>query len=456
MPRTTWLDATSAIVTMASLAHAQWDQRSLTATPAARVNAAMTWDGVSNKVLLFGGTTSSPAPSGQTWLYDGVDWTLVSPPTSPAGRFGAELAFDSVRNVVVLYGGWTSPIAIGVANDETWEWNGATWTQRFPTTTPGGLFNYAMAFDQSRGRTVVYGGALTLAFPIAQNGTWEFDGATWTQIGTVGSPGPLERASMSYHAASQRLVLFGGVDQAGVATDTTWLYDGATWTAANVPGARPPARTGASMVHDPLRNVCVLTCGMHPVTGLRFTDTWEWNGTAWSQQPTSTTGVLDGGIAFLPSTRQVVKFGGLVASVPFQLDAATWEFGAKNGSFGTGCNGTAGTPVLTAADAPRLGQSYTVGATHLHPLFSGGLLFFGFTPITPFDLGVVGMPSCFAYTNYTVVLPILGSGGSASWTWPNVFGAIGDTFYGQVLSLDPGTTSIGYTISNAIYGRIGY
>jgi len=456
MPRTTWFGATSAFVTLASLAPAQWDQRTPTATPPARVNAAMTWDGASNKVLLFGGTTSSPAPSGQTWLYDGVDWLLATPATSPTGRFGAELAFDSVRGVTVLYGGWTSSISIGTANDETWEWNGSTWTQRTPAATPGGLFNYAMAFDPTRARTVLYGGAVTLTFPIAQNGTWEYDGTTWTPVTTVGNPGPLERASMCFHAASNRIVLFGGVGQAGVATDTTWTYDGTTWLAAPVAGARPPARTGASMVYDSVREVCVLTSGMHPGTGVRFTDTWEWDGVAWAQQPTATTGVLDGSVAFLPTTRQVVKFGGLVASVPFQLDAATWEFGAKNGTFGAGCNGTFGPPALAAVDAPRLGLPYVVNATNLHPSFSSGLLFFGFGQITPFDLGIVGMPSCLAHTGLTVVLGVAGSGGTASWTWPTVSGAIGDTFFGQMLSLDPSATALGYTISNAIYARIGY
>ena len=222
-----------------------------------------------------------------------------------------------------------------------------------------------------------------------------------------------------------------------------------------MPGARPAPRTGASMTYDPVRDVCVLTCGMHPLTGMRFDDTWEWDGSAWSLQPTTTAGVLDACFAFLPATRQAVKFGGLTSMLPFVLNGETWEFGAKHGTFGNGCAGVAGVPALAAVDAPRLGQGFRVDLTNLDPTVGIGILFFGFTQLPGADLTFVGMPGCALFTSPDVVVSMTGAGGTATWTWPAVAGLIGDTFYGQAMGLDPSLNTLGYSISNAISARIG-
>jgi hypothetical protein len=447
--------AFTSFASFAPPASAQWDPRAPSATPAGRVNAGMTFDPASGALILFGGSTTTPAPSNQTWRYDGNAWTLLSPPNTPGGRFGIELVADLARNVCVLYGGWTSAIAIGTASNQTWEWNGTTWAQAYPANNPGPRCNYSLAFDAVRNKTVLFGGSDSLAFPIAQNDTWEYDGVNWTPMLQVGSPGPLERAAMAFHSGTGTTVLFGGSDSLGGGTDTTWLYDGTAWTAANVPGARPAPRTGASMTYDPVRDVCVLTCGMHPLTGMRFDDTWEWDGSAWSLQPTTTAGVLDACFAFLPTTRQAVKFGGLTSMLPFVLNGETWEFGAKHGTFGNGCAGVAGVPALAAVDAPRLGQSFRVDLTNLDPTVGIGILFFGFTQLPGADLTFVGMPGCALFTSPDVVVSMTGAGGTATWTWPAVAGLIGDTFYGQAMGLDPSLNTLGYSISNAISARIG-
>lgn len=452
MPRPPLLAVAAAIAAIPTPAWAQWDLRYPAAPPAARVNMGMTYDGVG--VLMFGGSTTLPAPTNQTWRWDGSAWSMLTPATSPTGRFGIELVRDSLRNVVVMYGGWTSAISIGNANDETWEWNGSNWNPVATPVSPGGLFNYALAFDASRGRTVLYGGSASLATPLPLAATWEYDGATWTSVATPASPGPLERAAMCWHAGSGKVVLFGGVDGLGIGTDTTWLFDGLTWTAATVTGPRPPARAGASMTYDPLRDVCVLTSGVQWSTGTRYQDTWEWNGAAWTLQPTTTTGVLDGATAFLPSTRQLVKFGGLATASPYQLNGETWEFGAKYRTFGTACVGSNGAPALAANGPPHMGQPWVVTVTNFSPV-DLGVLCFGFGSIPPVDLTLFGMPTCTLYAAPQIVLPLVGSAGASGWTWPAVFGVVGDSFNGQAVSFDPPANLLGATTSNAISARIG-
>ncbi|RDJ93420.1 hypothetical protein B4Q13_22030, partial [Lacticaseibacillus rhamnosus] len=67
-------------------------------------------------------------------------------------RFNHAMAYDSVRHVVVMTGGFST-----VRHDDTWEYDGTTWTQR--TGTPFvARSSHGMAFDASRNRMVIFGG----------------------------------------------------------------------------------------------------------------------------------------------------------------------------------------------------------------------------------------------------------------------------------------------------------
>ena len=53
----------------------------------------------------------------------------------------------------LMFGGYDT-----AASNQTWEWNGANWTQRSPATSPAGRYDFAMAYDSVRGVAVVFGG----------------------------------------------------------------------------------------------------------------------------------------------------------------------------------------------------------------------------------------------------------------------------------------------------------
>src|SRR5262249_12382183 len=61
------------------------------------------------------------------------DWMHAAPATTPPGRYDAGMAFDSARNRTVLFGG--VDVNFNGLND-TWEWDGSTWTQLSPATSP--------------------------------------------------------------------------------------------------------------------------------------------------------------------------------------------------------------------------------------------------------------------------------------------------------------------------------
>ncbi len=176
------------LLASSTLAFAQWNQKLPATSPSARVGAAMDFDFTVLGVLLFGG--SAPSLNGQTWTYDGTNWTQLAPPTSPSARFGAQMVYDIARGVSVLYGGLASSISIPPPNNDTWEFNGTTWTQATPIGNAGNRYNYGACYDSVRSRMVIYGGASTQLLTTPNSQTWEYQGTTWTQITTVGNPGP--------------------------------------------------------------------------------------------------------------------------------------------------------------------------------------------------------------------------------------------------------------------------
>jgi len=458
-----------AALTLAASASAQWEQKSPTTSAPPLGYHAQCFDLVNGRTIAFGGDTlGGPfgAVSDQTWSYDGSTWTNVSPATGPSGRTLCEMVYDINRGVSVLYGG--VPLYFfggGPALDETWEWDGTNWTQVFPTNSPGGLANYGMAYDWNRGRTVLYGGQQDTFFVLDSDQTWEFDGLTWTQVTPATNPGPLERTQMCYHAGLQRTVLFGGFDVQGSWNDDVWLWDGSNWTIAPITGPRPPYLSGAAMEYDSF-NETIIVAGGYDVSQGGFNaetnQTWilDLSTNTWSQDVASFTTARSGArVSFDANRRQMVMFGGF-SSATFSQLAETWEFGARVESFGSGCAGTNGVPTATATDAPRFGAPYTVDVTGLNTTINIGVMALSNAEIDPaLDLGVVlGMTGCSAYVPADILDTVVGAGGIGTWgtVIPANTAFLGGTIVGQLYSFDPGVNSFGFVNSNATIGTVGY
>lgn len=247
--------------------------------PPPLVAHVMAYDSWRERVVMFGGLSPNGL-SNETYEWDGASWTLAHPggPGAPTPRTDAAMAFDANRGVTVLVGGAD---ASGVT-DETWEWDGFTWTLRAsgPGNSPGGpRANHAMAFDANRGVSVVYGGLP----PFLE--TWEWDGFTWTPVftPTVVGTGDRHFNAMTYDPVGQRVLLFGGVDGNGLNADI-WSYDGLDWTFLNPAGTWPTPRANATMVFDTSRNIVVVHGG-DDTSGVPTDNTWELDiaSLTWSQ-----------------------------------------------------------------------------------------------------------------------------------------------------------------------------
>jgi hypothetical protein len=440
------------VVVIAAALPAQWRQLAVPTSPTARHSPAMACDFGGN-TFLFGGRTFVPNAqvSNETWRFDGTAWNQLGPANWPAARYGASLVFDSVRGVFVLFGGSRSVLPVG--ESDTWEFDGQAWTQVLPSMAPNAVVNHGSCFDSVRNRVVVYGGMLDMLTTSAS--TCEYDGVNWQQVTMPTGPGPLHSMAMCFHAGIGKTVLFGG--RGGVTgTDTTWLFDGVTWTAVPAPGPRPAPRLGARMVYDLVRGVCVLTGGADDATSVPLVDTWEFDGTSWQQQNTTITASGVFGLAFDVAHQNIVRFGGYT-NPPYSLINETWLYGAATRSFGNGCAGSAGTPVLQALTPPNLGLTYHLQLSNLVPATPIAAVAVGFTELPGVPLATIGMPGCSAFVTPDVLVTVP-AGGTAGWmaSVPSLPALLGLSLFTQGLSLDPGANTAGVTVSNAVEGLIGH
>lgn len=214
-----------------------------------------------------------PCPGPDTWIH-------VSGPTgagsagAPVGRRGHAMAADATGHVV-LFGG------VGASShlNDTWIWSGAGWQVVNTPSAPLQRAFHAMSFDASRNRVVLFGGSL---FGVPLGDTWEWDGSTWSLVASTG-PSPRYGHVMAYDAVRMRTVLFGGTD--GAVKGDTWTWDGHTWSLAS--GSGPAPRRSAAAVYDPGLGRIVLQGGEDgAIPQNAFDDTWEWDGTAWTEADT--------------------------------------------------------------------------------------------------------------------------------------------------------------------------
>jgi hypothetical protein len=222
----------------------------------------MAYDSARGVTVMFGGGLSGIF-NNETWEWNGVTWTqrLVA---GPPPRAIHAMVYDAARHVTVVFGGLTSTTTM---SDETWEWDGNAWTQRL-VTGPSPRFFHAMAYDSDRRVTVLFGGATSSNPPIFSGQTWELDGIAWTQR-PVGAPLPRLGHAMAFDTVRHVSVLFGGQTSTSSYSDETWEWNGTGWAQQFITGPSPRALSG--MVYDAARAQAVLFSGYG---GTTFDETW--------------------------------------------------------------------------------------------------------------------------------------------------------------------------------------
>ena len=217
----------------------------------------------------FGGMAAGATLYHDTWVWNGSDWTDVTPVTSPSPRFGHGMAYDAYHKRVVLFGGQGNS---GMLND-TWEWTGSDWAKRFPANQPEPRYflgGNALACDPQRHVVVMFGGSQPYATFFED--TWEWNGTTWIERFPSASPSARSGHSLSYVASMGSVILFGGNCDYTFRNDI-WSWDGTSWVEVE-PEMRPPQRHRHGMAYCDLADGLVIFGGLSNLTDLGRDDTW--------------------------------------------------------------------------------------------------------------------------------------------------------------------------------------
>ncbi|MGC9945092.1 MAG: kelch repeat-containing protein [Bryobacteraceae bacterium] len=286
-----------------------WVSPRLPVSPSPRCCMGLAYDRATHSALMFGGFNPFVC-FGDTWVWRN-GWRQLSPATAPSARTAPGMVYDGAAGDVVLFGGYDSN---GTTLNDTWTWDGATWTQRFPPLSPPArqLDAHSMAYDAAARKVVLFGGTQG-RHALGDTWTWDGQAKTWTQQFPASSPSP-RRTMMVYDEATKTIVLFGG-DAGGILPkDTfyndTWIWGGTTWIQRS-PASAPSARGMAALAYDSNLGSVVLFGGVTGPGG-QSNDTWLWNGTNWKEIRPATVPAArwNAGMDYDPIENELLLFGG--------------------------------------------------------------------------------------------------------------------------------------------------
>ncbi|MBI5849451.1 MAG: hypothetical protein HZB39_00200 [Planctomycetes bacterium] len=395
---------------------------------------------------------------GDTWEWDGVAWAQRTPQTSPPARCCYAIAYDVTRARVVLFGGTDSRVDFA----DTWEWDGVNWTQRTPLQAPSPRRQVRAAFDWNIGRVVVYGGGVGGLGTPTYADVWEWTGNDWIPRTTSVSPGQRWSHGLAWDSRNNGLLVYGGSPSGGVITlGDTWLATPGTWLQVN-PAISPPPLTRVQIADHPFRGLIALFGGQN---GAFSDQTWIWDGFTWTQDPrTGPSARGENGVAFDVARDRLVLFGGYDGT--YRSD--TWEYSpgglATWHPFGQACAGGAGPPRLglTGGSRPVSGSNADLELAGVATALSAWIAFglsdqiAGGVPL-PIALTGIGMTGCalFASVEASAAVPIQNGVASFALSVPLDPTLIGAVLFATGIAVEPGANPAGLVLSNAIKLTIG-
>jgi len=262
-----------------------WTKLAYSSGPAARADSAIAYDAATRSTVLFGGiSTDGRSIYGDTWTWDGA-WHAATPASSPSPRQGPAMAFDESAGDIVLFGGSSFPFEAGAAFGDTWTWNGTNWTQQFPPVSPSPRVWSNMVYDPVNKRVLLFGGSDTPGGDDAFNDTWAWDGIrkTWTELHPIASPSGRATNPLVYNPATKTVVLFGGVTTNLTPLNDTWTWNGTNWE-QQFPTSSPSPRNGPGLAYDAALGAVVLFGGaVGTCCSNNLNDTWTWDGVNWTE-----------------------------------------------------------------------------------------------------------------------------------------------------------------------------
>jgi hypothetical protein len=274
-------------------------------SPSARGGFATAYDLVSQKIVLFGGFNATSYLN-ETWTFDGITWTQRSTPVALSPRSGAMLAYDFPTGQLVLFGGYDGVQFLG----DTWLWDGrtSTWKLASPTSSPQPMSGAMLFTDPQTGRASLFGGTgVAHGIRFFSSDTWSWTGTNWRKLHPATSPNGRGSGVVCHDLARKNVVISGGIGE--LRTEDTWTWDGSNWT-QQFPTTQMPYVFYSSAAYDPVLQQ-VIVFGGDESSGPENA-TWAWAGSDWVQlHPLQSPSARDSmGTVYDFSTHELIMFGG--------------------------------------------------------------------------------------------------------------------------------------------------
>ncbi len=153
----------------------------------------------------------------------------------------------------------------------------------------------------------------------------------------VAGPEARSGVGMVHDAARGVAVLFGGVKSGPIRLGDTWEWDGSAWTQVSTSGLGGEGRSHFGIAYDSTQELTFVFGGMGPVS--RFNnDLWQWDGVSWTMAPVSgdSPQARNGAAMAFDAARGVlVLFGGETSSAwvrdTWEYDGSAWTRVATSG-----------------------------------------------------------------------------------------------------------------------------
>jgi hypothetical protein len=225
--------------------------------PSPRADHSTICDPIRDRLIVFGGR--DPNYLNDTWTLDlpTLEWHLLTPSgTPPSARAGAAVIYDAVRDRMIVFGGDglsgppdSKTYALSLGASPAWS------TVSYKGTPPVARYHAAAIYDPPRDRLVVFGGqgagsdTFVYARPLASNGTW-------ARIAAAGPPDPAQTYVAVYDPPRDRMVTYYGVNPSALSLATP-----AAWNTLQPGGPMPPWFYGRAAAYDASRERMVILGG---------------------------------------------------------------------------------------------------------------------------------------------------------------------------------------------------
>jgi len=314
--------------------------------PSPRTLARMVDLGQGKGALLFGGRGVSDAAttavhvSDETWIWTGSTWLQQFPETKPPERSSQSMVFDSVHDRVIMFGGRQEPANTTselppIFLADTWAWHDGNWTAVESAEHPSPRHYSGIAYDSSRDRVVLYGGAAYEEdgiTPIHFSDTWELEGSQWTRV--IADTPKVIKPLLEYDATAKKVVLIGTSD---TGTIVMYTYDGDAhaWNPVTLTADKLPTCVDEGhLVYQEHRGRLLFFGGLCTSGTPQGEESWEYDGSGWVKQIAGNVSRGFGqAVAYDPLRDQIVSYGGnnvisaAVSAATFVLRDGIW-FGA--------------------------------------------------------------------------------------------------------------------------------